>query len=453
MDKTLERLGSYAAALSYKDLPDSTIHHAKQKFIDTIGCVMAPYVWDVSKIIRGMCPPAESGLTARVLGSLQHTTLEMAAFVNSTRARAADFNDSVRIKRAVHTSDGIPAVLAMAEALHADGKQLITGIVLMFEMGLLFSEKIGTIKDWFPDPCALAATFGSAMGSGKILGLNKEQFCNAASMALVANINLGSRLTGDHSMYKNIYAGVSARQGIFATLMAHAGITGPRETIEGENGLKNLVDGEINVEPLGGGKNQFAIERTILKSSPARDALQLPIKVALEIRKKTPPEKIKSVHVWTTKAPAAVTKTLPEVWAPKNKETADHSMPFVLAAAFVDGYVTVESYTRERFLAKEINDMIAKIKIDEDPEFSKQSPWKFNSRITVEMTNGKTVTVHKCVSLDELRTEWTDAAIEAKFRQNIGDLLTPQQIHSALDMMWHLEDVKDVGRIIDHLYI
>jgi len=68
--------------------------------------------------------------------------------------RAADFNDSYRIKRATHTSDAIPAVLAMAEALHADGKGLITSIALMYEMGLLFTEKIATMKDWNPDPCA-----------------------------------------------------------------------------------------------------------------------------------------------------------------------------------------------------------------------------------------------------------------------------------------------------------
>lgn len=128
-------------------------------------------------------------------------------------------------------------------------------------------------------------------------------------------------------------------------------------------------------------------------------------------------------------------------------------MPFVVAAALVDGYLTVESYTRRRFLAKEVKDMIAKLKIEEDPEFSKQSPGKFNSRFTVETTDGRTVTIHQCFTLDELRAEWTDEAVEAKFRQNVSDLLTPEQIHTSLDMMWHLEEVKDVGRIIDHLYV
>ena len=452
MEKTLQRIGSYAASLSYEDLPASTIRSAKQKLVDTIGCVLCAYLWEPCKRVRAMCFPMDSGLTARVLGSLLRTTPEMAAFANSTMGRAADFNDSYRIKRATHTSDAIPAGLAMGEAVHADGKRLIASIVLTYEMGLLFTEKVGTMKDWNPDPCAMAATFGSAMGAGKILGLNKEQFSNAASMALVANINLGSRLTGEHSMYKEVYAGVSARQGIFAALMAHAGITGPTETIEGENGLNTMVD-SIEIEPLGAKGVQFAVERAILKPYPARDALQLPIKVALEVRKKVSPEKIKSIQIWTTRAPAAVAKNLSEVWAPKTKETADHSMPFVVAAALVDGEVNVDTYTRERFLDKDVLATIAKLKIEEDPEFTKQSPHKFNSRFKVETQDGNTFTIHRVMTLDEMREEWTDEAVEAKFRRNVRDLLAPDQIQASLDLMWNLEKVKDVAQIVDQFHI
>jgi 2-methylcitrate dehydratase PrpD len=128
-------------------------------------------------------------------------------------------------------------------------------------------------------------------------------------------------------------------------------------------------------------------------------------------------------------------------------------MPFVVAAAFVDGDVNVDSYTRERFLDKEVLDMIAKIRIEEDPEFTKQSPHKFNSRIKVETQDGKTHTVHQVFTLDELRQEWTDEAVEAKFRRNVRDLLSPDQIQASLDMMWHLEDLKDAAQILDHLHV
>jgi 2-methylcitrate dehydratase len=454
MDKQLELISNYAASLSYDDLPASAIQAVKHKFIDTLGCVLGVYTWEPSKLVRKMCFPMETGLTARVIGSLQRTTPEMAAFANATAARTADYNDSYRIKRATHTSDAIPGVLATAEAVHADGKSLITALALTYEMGVSFSETVATMKDWNPDPCALAAVLGSAMGSGKILGLNKEQFANCASLAIVPNINVGARLTGEHSMFKEVYAGVAARQGVFSALMAQIGITGPEQAIEGENGLKTVVENE-NTEfgPFGGKGNQFAVERAIIKEFPARDALQISIKTAQGIREKVPVSEIESIHLWTLGSPARVAKTLPEVWAPKTSETADHSLPFLVAAGLVDGDVTVESYTRERFKDADILEVIKKLSIDEDPEFSKQAPHVFSCRIEAKTKSGETHTVQKSDTLDELRQHWTDETISTKYRSLVRYLLTPAQTEESLALMFDLEKVDDVTKIVDLLHI
>jgi 2-methylcitrate dehydratase PrpD len=97
--------------------------------------------------------------------------------------------------------------------------------------------------------------------------------------------------------------------------------------------------------------------------------------------------------------------------------------------------------------------MIAKLKIEEDPEFTKQSPHKFNSRFRVETLDGNTFTIHQVLTLDEMRQEWTDEAVESKFRRNVRDLLTPHQVQASLDLMWHLEEVKDATQIVDQFYI
>jgi 2-methylcitrate dehydratase len=128
-------------------------------------------------------------------------------------------------------------------------------------------------------------------------------------------------------------------------------------------------------------------------------------------------------------------------------------MPFVVAAALVDGDVNVDTYTRERFLDKDVLAMITKLKIEEDPEFTKQSPGKFNSRFKVETQDGNSFTIHRVMTLDEMREEWTDEAVEAKFRRNVRDLLAPHQVKASLDLMWHLEEVKDATQIVDQFYI
>lgn len=452
MDKSLELISSYSASLSYDDLPASAVRAAKHRLIDSTGCALCTYLWEPCKLVRSLCFPTESPLTARVFGSLARTTPEMAAFANSTMVRTADWNDSYRIKRAAHVSDAIPAVLAAAEAVHADGKSLITSIALAYELGVCFIEKIATMKDWHPDPCALAAVLASAMGAGKILGLTKEQLANAASLALVPNINLGVRLQGEHSMYKEVYAGMSARQGLFAALMARAGITGPVGAIEDEQGLKSMTD-TIQFEPLAGKGTQFAVERTELKAFPARDALQLAIETALELRKKVSPDKIESMHIWTITSPAAVAATVPEVWAPQTAETADHSLPFCIAAALIDGDVTPESYSRARFRDPDILKLIGKMRIDEDLEYTKQAPDKRNYRIEAKTRTGETIVAHKSVTAEELRKGWTDEQVDAKFRRATYGILTPVQIQASLDLMWHLEKVADVSQIVDNFQV
>jgi 2-methylcitrate dehydratase len=451
MDKSLDLISSYAASLSYKDLSLEAIHAAKQKFIDTMGCALCVYLWEPSKRVRSLCLPMDSGLTARPLGSSIRTTPEMAAFVNSTMVRTADYSDVYGSKRVTHPSDCIAGPLAMAEALHADGKSLLTAIVLGYEMGVSFSEKVGTMKHWNPDPCALAAVLGSAMGAGKILGLTKAEMANCAALAIVPNINLGARLTGEHSMFKEVYAGMAARQGVFAATMAKAGITGPEKAIEGENGLNTLVD-STHFGPLGTKGTGFAVERPILKEYPARGNLQWAIEAAVKLHEKVVPDEIASVRVWVTKGVADTAANSPEVWAPKAAETADHSLPFCVAAAFVDGGVTIESYSNRRFLNKDLLDFIKKIKVDKDPEFTKAMP-NFNARIEVKTKRGETHVHHESTTLDEVREKWTNEKVEAKFRRLVRFILTPAQIEASLELMWNLEKVGDVTQMIDHFQV
>lgn len=456
MDKSLELISDYTVSLSYDDLPASAVRAVKHKFIDSMGCALGAYLWEPCKIARRLCFPTESPLTARVIGSLVRTTPEMAAFANSTMVRTLDFNDSYRVKGVAHVSDTIPAVLAMGEAVHANGKDLVTGIALAYEMGVCFVEKMLTKKEW--EPCALAATFGSALGAGKILGLTKEQLGNAASLALVPNMNLAMRASfgkgavGELSMYKEVYAGMSARQGVFAALMAGEGMTGPGEAIEGKFGLKVVTD-TIQFEPFGGNGRQFAVERVPLKSFPVRDAIQLPMRTALDLREKVSPDEIKSVTVTTYASAYASSAADPELWTPKTRETADHSMAFCVAAALIDGDITPETFSRERFRDSDVVDLISRMRIDEDPEFSKQSPAKRNCRIEVKTHSGDTRVVHRVFTAEELEKGWTDEQVEAKFLRLVHDILTPTQARASLALMWHLEDVDDVARILDNFQV
>jgi 2-methylcitrate dehydratase len=380
------------------------------------------------------------------------TTPEMAAFANATMARDLDLNDvyRVNVQTAGHPSDVILPILAIAESSHADGKMMITGIVAAYEMYVPFVERTA-IPGQF-EFMGIMATLGSAMGAGIVLRLTKKQLATAVSLALIPNIGLGMRRVGQASTYKEAYAGMAGRQGVFAARMAQAGITAPDQPIEGKNGFVKLVMGGVPVEwqPLGGKNREFLVERTVLKEYPAGGTIQLLIKAALALKEKVHLEAIESLDV-KVDAAAYNTSARPEHWAPKTRETADHSIPVCMAMALVDGKLTLDSWLQRRFEAADVLDLVGRTRVEEYSEFTKEFPARKHCLIQAKTRNGSTVEVHEIITPDDQK--FTDEQVEAKFLDCAGHVLSPVQIQHALNALWHLEELDDVAGVLDNLRI
>lgn len=453
MDKSLEFISTYAASLSYDELPPTTVQAAKQRLIDSAGCVLAAYPMEVGRACRRLCPPIDSPFCARVIGSLQRTTPDMAGFANAAMLRDLDLNDVYRVsaKAGGHPSNVIPAVLAAGEAVHADGKTLIASIVLAYEMYAPFTERSLVAKGFESD--GLMATIGSVMGVGKVLGLTRGQMSNALSFALVSNINLGMRRVGEASMYKELYAGVAARQAILSALMAREGMTAPEDTIESEQaGLKKMImaDGKLELEPLGGKERQFLIERSLMKTFPVGGTIQVPIWAALELRKTLPAQDIISLDVEVDSA-TYVTSTTPSQWTPKTRETADHSTPVGMAIAIIDGDITPDSWLRGRFRDPDVVELVSKMRIIENPDFSREFPGKKQVLIEAKTRGGGTKVVHKVMTSEDQKVD--DAMVESKFFRSVGNSMTRTQARAFLDLSWHIEDIHDCALILDRLRV
>jgi 2-methylcitrate dehydratase len=342
--------------------------------------------------------------------------------------------------------------LATGEAVHAGGTKLITAITLAYEMQVLFIEKI-PVKGGF-DGCALGATFGSAVGAGKILELDKDQFAHTIAMALITNHSLGMRDIGEMSMWKAVYAGMAARQGVFTALMAREGITAPGDTIEGEYGLAKqmIINDDFSLKPLGGETNSYAVERTNLKSYPIRDSLQLIVTTALDLRKKVSASEIESLTI-KTYASAYEAARYRQLWQPQTRETADHSMPFCVAVSLIDGDITPETFIRERFRHKDVLDLIRRMQIEIDSEFSGQAPEKRNCYMEAKTFSGDVKKASRVLPAEDLRKGWSDEQVEAKFLRLCSTILTPGQVREILDLLWCLEDLEDAGQILHKLHV
>jgi 2-methylcitrate dehydratase len=447
MDRTTETLASYAASLSHADLTPAAIHQTKRRVIDALGCAMGGYLSEPSAIARRLAGMYTSTLPARVLGSGQLTSPDMAAFANTVMVRYLDGNDTYTQLGGGHPSDMIPAVLALADPRHASGAAVILGIVTAYEMFGALADLIPIReKGWDQGTFVVV---GGAVGAGKILGLNQEQMAHAISLAITPNIPTRQTRAGELSRWKGCATAAAVRNGVFAALLAAEGMTGPYEPFEGRHGIWEQVTGPFQLQPLGGAEKPFTVETSNLKFFPSEYHSQAPLWTALEIRQKVKPEDIDAINVQTYWLAYSEIGSEPQKWDPQTRETADHSLAYLLAVALQDGAVTPASFTLERIRDANLRPLMNKISIRENVEFTRQYPEALRSEIEVITTSGERLVEQVSYPKGHRRNPMSDAEVADKFLGLCQAVLTPPQCQSALDTLWRLEEVQDIGEVLD----
>jgi 2-methylcitrate dehydratase len=133
MDPTTDYLSDYASRLAYEDLSPETVHQVKRTLIDTLGCGIGAFDGEPVAIARRVASLVRGNPPARLLGTAQQTSMDLAAFANTVLIRYLDCNDTYASRATGHPSDMIPGVLAVADGHRANGRAVITAIIAGFE--------------------------------------------------------------------------------------------------------------------------------------------------------------------------------------------------------------------------------------------------------------------------------------------------------------------------------
>ena len=457
MDRTTEMLSAYACGLTYEELGPAVVQQVKRTLIDTLGCAVGGFDSEPAAIARSMADGVEGLTPSRVLGSSTGTAPDLAAFANGVAVRYLDCNDSYFSPGGGHPSDMIPAILAMADPLKSDGPTVITAIALAYEVFCRLSDEV-VAGDLGWDQ-GIFSVIGAVCGAARVMDLSQEQTGNAISLAITPHLPLGVTRTGELSMWKGCAAASATRSAVFAAQLAEKGMTGPDEAFEGRRGLwEQAVGHEVVVPdfPLGdarGEEDEFRITRTIFKSYPSQIHTQAPIGLALQLREKVPANSIDAVHIETYKVAASTASSEPEKWDPKTRETADHSIPWLVASTLLDGAVTPSSFAEERIASAAIREIMSRMTLAEEPDFTDRYPNEYNCRIAITGSDGNTHTVHTAWPKGHRSNPMSDAEVEAKFRNFAGVALTSTRCEQALETIWALDKLPDLEPVFDSLKI
>jgi 2-methylcitrate dehydratase len=444
MDDTTQALARYASELCYGDLPHDVVHETKRKLIDTIGCAIGAFTEEPCRLARAMARRCVGNPPARILGTQEMSTPEHAAFANGVMVRVQDYNDSYLSKGSCHPSDTLSGVLAIADALGLNGKAVVTASVLAYEVTCNFADMLareqGIDNTFF-------GVIGSAVAGANLLGLTKEATEDAIALAITPNVTLAQTRLGELSMWKGCAAANGVRNGVFAAFAAQIGLTGPDAPIDGAWGLKRVL-GDFQWAPFGGRGAPFRITQTHIKFYPAVVHGQSPIGAALNLRDKVDLRSIDSIHLDTYWVAERYLDRASPLWRPTTRETADHSLPYLVAAALLDGDITEATFAPERISDPALLELMAKIQVREDAQLTAAYPEGWGCRL--EIANGSRTNHVAEVKYfkGHARAPLSDAEVESKFCRLVEPRLGQEETRALLRALWRLEESSDVRTIL-----
>jgi 2-methylcitrate dehydratase len=288
---------------------------------------------------------------------------------------------------------------------------------------------------------------GVACAAGQLLRLPVEGIEDAVSVAIVPHAAMRETRAGELSMWKGAAAANAARNAVFATLLAEKGMTGPARPFEGEMGfIRQLLDGEGFDEQVLSRLEAKAPPRRILdthvKFWPVEYHAQSAVDAALQFPGGflRDADGIKSIEIDTFDAAYQIIAKDPEKWDPKTRETADHSLQYIVVAALLDGEVTSRTFEPERFRDPRTLDILKeRVTVREDPELSAGYPEGIPNRITVTTTGGDRETREVRHPRGHARNPMTDEEVVAKYRANVEHRLDAERAAAVERLVWDLE--------------
>jgi 2-methylcitrate dehydratase len=173
----------------------------------------------------------------------------------------------------------------------------------------------------------------------------------------------------------------------------------------------------------------------------------------LELRQQVQAAEIASIHIHTYETAASSAATEPEKWAPKTRETADHSIPYLVAYAFHRGMVTPHSFSHDDLQDPAIRSLIATITITEEPGFTQRFSDEYNCQMDVTTTSGQHFNAAVTHPRGHFRNPMSDHDVEAKFRRLAADVLPPAQMDRVLASLWSFEDAENLSASLDALVV
>ena len=446
-----EQIARFVAETSYDQIPREALSRAKWCILDCLGVALAGANESAGIIISEYVKDLGGKPEATVIASGFRTSSPQAALVNGTLAHALDYDDShPNFQHA--TAVTLPAVLALAERERVSGKAILEAYVLGCEVGSKIGITMGNaLGELGWHPCGIIGSIASAVASAKLLNLNKTQIRTALGIAASQAAGLSRNIGTD---VKPFHSGLGAKNGVVAAMLAVRNFKADESIFDGHHSFPKVFLGKEydlakSSRPLGAPFSIVAQGIGRIKPYPTGGPSHKSVTAMLELIQKHRVHADEVAEVECQVSPYLV-QHFGHYSRAKTASRARFSMHYAMAAALIDGALTLKQFTDEKVTTPEVQDLMSKVKLVELHSEVKEGQTHSDPPqiVTVKLQNGKAYSHQVPFAKGEPRNPMSLEEIIDKFRDCAGTVLSPLDIERTVDLVVKLETLPDITELM-----
>ncbi|CAL1241633.1 MmgE/PrpD family protein [Candidatus Methylocalor cossyra] len=438
----VEQLAQFVHRARYEDLSELARRQLKIRVLDALSCAVGALGGEPIRALEAQLAEfGGNGLCTLIGGG--RTAPDRAALYNGALVRYLDFNDSYLAKgETCHPSDNLGAILAAAEYAQRSGRDLLTALAVAYQVQCRLSDAAPVRARGFDH--TTQGAYAVAAGVSKALGLDPVATAHAIAISGTALNALRVTRTGALSHWKGLAFPHLAFCATHAAFLAMRGVTGPLEVFEGNKGFMDTIAGHFELDWEG--EDLERVTRTIVKKYNAEIHSQSTLEAILELRESPgfPVEQVDRIEIETFDVAYHIIGGGEEgdKTQVQNKEQADHSLPYLVAVAILDGQVMPEQYAPDRILREDVQTLLRKVSIRAREDLSQRFPEEMPCRVCVQLDDGRTLLREKrdYEGFHSRPMDWD--GVVGKFQRLCPDSVAPelrQQIVQAVERLETLE--------------
>ncbi|MEN5032721.1 MmgE/PrpD family protein [Pseudomonas sp. Ps21-P2] len=445
-----QALAGFLAELTYEQIPGVVLGRTEDLFLDWIGSALASQGARPIPLFESYAErmgPREG--KAKILVSGRGTSAYFAALVNGASSHLVE-QDDLHNSSVLHPATVVfSAVLAAAQDLGKTGQDLLLASVAGYEAGIRIGEFMGRSHYRIFHTTATVGTLAAAVGVGKLLNFDKEQFINLLGTAGTQAAGLWEFLR-DAADSKQLHTAKAAADGLLAAYLTEDGLTGARNILEGDQGMAAGMSSDSDPAKLSDRLgSRWALVETSFKfhascrhTHPAADAL-----LHLMQREGLRHEQIAKV---VTRVHQGAIDVLGRVDVPQTVHQAKFSMGAVLGLIAVHGSAQLIEFRDLALTDADVAAFREKVTMELDPEVDGAYPARWLGRVIVTTTDGRTLSA----GIDEPKGDpgntLSRPELEDKFQRLLAfsGARTVEQGTALIQRVWQLRDAQNLSGLI-----